>query len=33
MKLFDEWIGKYTKETGEPPTIDVAEAVEMVKKN
>jgi ABC-type amino acid transport substrate-binding protein len=33
MKLFDEWIGKYTKETGEPPTIDVAEAVEMVKQN
>ena len=33
MKLYDEWIGKYTKETGEPPTIDVAAAVEMVKQN
>ena len=33
MKLFDQWIGKYTKQKGEPPTISVAEAVELVKKN
>ena len=33
MKLYDEWIGKYTGEPGEPPTIDVAAAVEMVKNN
>jgi len=33
MKLYDEWIGKYTGEPGEPPTIDVAAAVEMVKQN
>ena len=33
MKLYDEWIGKYTGEPGEVPTIDVAAAVEMVKKN
>jgi glutamate transport system substrate-binding protein len=33
MKLYEEWIGKYTGEPGEPPTIDVAAAVEMVKKN
>ena len=31
MKLYDEWIGKYTGEPGEPPTIDVAAAVEMVR--
>jgi polar amino acid transport system substrate-binding protein len=33
MKLYEEWIGKYTGEPGEPPTIDVAAAVEMVKQN
>jgi glutamate transport system substrate-binding protein len=33
MKLFDQWIGKYTKQKGEPPAISVAEAVELVKKN
>jgi glutamate transport system substrate-binding protein len=33
LKLYDEWIGKYTGEPGEPPTIDVAAAVEMVKNN
>jgi ABC-type amino acid transport substrate-binding protein len=33
MKVYDEWVGKYTKEPGEPPTIDVAAAVEMVKNN
>ena len=32
-KLHEEWIGKYTEETGEPPTIGVAEAVELVKNN
>ena len=32
-KLHQEWIGKYTKETAEPPTISVAEAVELVKQN
>lgn len=33
MKLYDEWIGKYTKEPGEVPAITVAEAVELVKNN
>jgi glutamate transport system substrate-binding protein len=33
MKLYDEWIGKYTGEPGEPPAIDVAAAVELVKQN
>jgi glutamate transport system substrate-binding protein len=33
MKLFDQWIGKYTKQKGEPPAISVDEAVELVKKN
>jgi ABC-type polar amino acid transport system ATPase subunit len=33
MKLYDQWIGKYTKEPGEAPAISVAEAVELVKKN
>jgi glutamate transport system substrate-binding protein len=33
MKLFDQWIGKYTKQKGEPPTISVDEAVALVKKN
>jgi glutamate transport system substrate-binding protein len=33
MKVFDQWIGKYTKQKGEPPAISVAEAVELVKKN
>ena len=33
MKLYEQWIGKYTGEPGEPPTIDVAAAVEMVKQN
>jgi glutamate transport system substrate-binding protein len=32
-KLHQEWIGKYTGEKGEPPTIGVDEAVELVKKN
>lgn len=33
MKVYDEWVGKYTKEPGEPPTIGVDEAVELVKNN
>ncbi len=33
MKLYEQWIGKYTGEPGEPPTITVDEAVELVKKN
>ena len=33
MKLYDQWIGKYTKEPGEVPAISVAEAVDLVKKN
>jgi len=32
-KLHQEWIGKYTNEKGEPPTIGVDEAVELVKNN
>jgi glutamate transport system substrate-binding protein len=32
-ELFDTWIGKYTGEQGEPPTISVDEAVELVKQN
>ena len=32
-KLHQDWIGKYTKETAEPPNITVAEAVELVKQN
>jgi ABC-type amino acid transport substrate-binding protein len=32
-KLHQEWVGKYTGEKGEPPTIGVDEAVELVKKN
>ena len=32
-KLHQDWIGKYTGETAEPPTITVAEAVELVKQN
>jgi ABC-type amino acid transport substrate-binding protein len=32
-KLHQEWIGKYTNETAEPPTIGVTEAVELVKQN
>ena len=32
-KHHQEWIGKYTKETAEPPTIGVDEAVELVKNN
>jgi glutamate transport system substrate-binding protein len=32
-KLHQEWIGKYTGEQGEPPTIGVDEAVELVKNN
>jgi glutamate transport system substrate-binding protein len=31
--LHQEWIGKYTGETAEPPNISVDEAVEMVKNN
>lgn len=30
---FDKWIGKYTGEDAEPPTISVDEAVELVKQN
>ncbi len=33
MKLYDQWIGKYTKEPGEPPAISVTDAVELVKNN
>jgi ABC-type amino acid transport substrate-binding protein len=32
-KLHEQWIGKYTGEKGEPPTIGVDEAVELVKQN
>lgn len=32
-KLHQEWIGKYTGETAEPPNITVDEAVELVKQN
>jgi ABC-type amino acid transport substrate-binding protein len=32
-ELFDTWIGKYTGQQGEPPTISVDEAVELVKQN
>lgn len=32
-KLHQEWIGKYTGETAEPPNITVEEAVELVKQN
>ena len=32
-ELHQQWIGKYTGETAEPPTITVDEAVEMVKNN
>jgi ABC-type amino acid transport substrate-binding protein len=32
-ELFDTWIGKYTGQQGEPPTISVQEAVELVKQN
>ena len=32
-KLHQDWIGKYTGETAEPPAITVAEAVELVKQN
>jgi glutamate transport system substrate-binding protein len=32
-KLHQKWIGKYTGEKGEAPTIGVAEAVELVKNN
>src|SRR3954468_12315121 len=32
-KLHQQWIGKYTGEKGEPPTIGVDEAVELVKQN
>jgi ABC-type amino acid transport substrate-binding protein len=31
--LHQEWIGKYTKQEGEPPNITVEEAVELVKQN
>ena len=33
MKIYDEWVGKYTGEPGEPPTMTVDEAVETVKNN
>ena len=32
-KLHEQWIGKYTGEKGEVPTITVPEAVELVKQN
>jgi glutamate transport system substrate-binding protein len=32
-KLHQQWIGKYTGEKGDPPTIGVDEAVELVKNN
>ena len=32
-ELYDTWIGKYTGQQGEPPTITVDEAVELVKQN
>jgi ABC-type amino acid transport substrate-binding protein len=32
-KLFDTWIGKYTGQKGEAPTISVDEAVALVKQN
>ncbi len=32
-KLHEQWIGKYTGQKGEPPTIGVDEAVELVKQN
>jgi len=32
-ELYEEWIGKYTGEPGEPPTINVEEAIELVKNN
>src|SRR6201991_1369789 len=32
-KLHEQWIGKYTGETGEVPSIGVDEAVELVKQN
>jgi ABC-type amino acid transport substrate-binding protein len=32
-KLHQQWIGKYTGEKGEAPTMSVEEAVELVKKN
>jgi ABC-type amino acid transport substrate-binding protein len=30
---YDKWVGQYTKEDSEPPTIGVDEAVELVKQN
>jgi glutamate transport system substrate-binding protein len=33
MRIYDEWVGKYTGEPGEPPTMSVEEAVETVKNN
>jgi glutamate transport system substrate-binding protein len=33
MKIYDTWVGKYTGEPGEPPTMTVDEAVETVKNN
>jgi len=30
---YDKWVGQYTKEDQEPPTISVDEAVELVKQN
>ena len=32
-ELNQEWIGKYTGKTAEPPTMTVDEAVETVKNN
>lgn len=33
QKIYDTWVGKYTGEPGEPPTMTVDEAVETVKNN
>ena len=32
-ELYQKWVGQYTKEEQEPPTISVDEAVELVKQN
>jgi ABC-type amino acid transport substrate-binding protein len=32
-ELHEQWIGRYTGQEGEPPTISVEEAVELVKQN
>jgi hypothetical protein len=32
-ETYDKWVGQYTKEEQEPPTMSVEEAVELVKQN